>query len=171
LRERAFRGQFTLSYRPRRSRGGGEAKLLCLHNGAMRATVSGLERRFAGAGLQVEMVRACGGETPQPAARHDACFVSGSPHGAQEDIDRIHREHDWLRALAERGAPMPGICFGSRILAAALCGRDQVFRRATCEVGYMDIEVAAATRRRAISGRACPCSSGAMTRCAPAIPT
>ena len=127
-------------------------KLLYLQNGPARATVSGLERRFAGAGFDVDMVWAWGGETPQPAARYDACFVSGSPHGAYEDIDWIHREHDWLRALAERGAPTLGICFGSQILASALCGRDQVFRRETCEVGYMDLEVTPAARGDALAG-------------------
>jgi GMP synthase-like glutamine amidotransferase len=32
---------------------------------------------------------------------------------------------------------MLGICFGSQILASALCGRDQVFRRSSCEIGYI----------------------------------
>lgn len=127
-------------------------KLLYLQNGASRATVSGLERRFAAAGFEVDMVWAAGGETPQSLARYDACFVSGSPHGAYEDIDWIHREHEWLRALAAQGTPMLGICFGSQILASALCGRDQVFRRATCEVGYMDLEVTAAARSDPLAG-------------------
>ncbi len=30
---------------------------------------------------------------------------------------------------------MLGVCFGSQILASALCGRDQVFRRPACEIG------------------------------------
>ena len=39
---------------------------------------------------------------------------------------------------------MLGICFGSQILGSALCGRDQVFRRATCEIGYKWLDATAA---------------------------
>ncbi len=122
-------------------------RLLYLQNGPSRTTVSGLETRFAAAGFDVAMVWAYGGEDPGDLRAYDACFVSGSPHGAYEDIDWINREHDWLRTLAEQGSPMLGICFGSQILASALCGRDQVFRRPTCEVGYMDLDVTAAARK------------------------
>ena len=31
---------------------------------------------------------------------------------------------------------MLGVCFGQQIIASALCGRKQVFRRKKCEVGY-----------------------------------
>jgi GMP synthase (glutamine-hydrolysing) len=124
-------------------------RLLYLQNGPKRETVSGLERRFAAAGFEIDFVWAYAGEEPVDLARYQACFVSGSPHGAYEDIPWIHREHDWLRDLAALNVPTLGICFGSQILASALCGRDQVFRRASCEVGYIDLtvtEAAAADR-------------------------
>jgi GMP synthase-like glutamine amidotransferase len=108
--------------------------------------VSGLERRFAQAGFEMDFVWAYGGEEPGDLARYQAAFVSGSPHGAYEDIPWIHREHAWLAELAALGVPTLGICFGSQILASALCGRDQVFRRASCEVGYMDLTVTGAAR-------------------------
>ncbi|WP_293853524.1 type 1 glutamine amidotransferase [uncultured Alsobacter sp.] len=127
-------------------------RLLYLQNGPARTTVSGLERRFADAGFDVTMTWAYGGEDPGELGAYDACFVSGSPHGAYEDIPWIHREHAWLQDLARRGVPMLGICFGSQILASALCGRDQVFRRKTCEVGYMDLAVTAAARQDPVAG-------------------
>ena len=37
---------------------------------------------------------------------------------------------------SKKDIPMLGICFGQQILASALCGREQVFRREKCEVGY-----------------------------------
>ncbi|MCH8271467.1 MAG: gamma-glutamyl-gamma-aminobutyrate hydrolase family protein, partial [Planctomycetes bacterium] len=46
-----------------------------------------------------------------------------------------------IERAAETGIPMLGICFGHQILASALCGRDQVFRRQTCEVGYRWLDV------------------------------
>ena len=47
---------------------------------------------------------------------------------------------------------MLGICFGSQILASALCGRDQVFRREFCEIGYMDLTVTDAARHDPVTG-------------------
>ena len=35
---------------------------------------------------------------------------------------------------------MLGICFGQQLLASALCGREQVFRRQSCEVGYKSLK-------------------------------
>lgn len=116
-------------------------RLLYLQNGPKRETVSGLETRFAASGFDVEFVWAYGGETPRALDSYDACFISGSPHGAYEDLGWINREHEWLQGLAERHIPMLGICFGTQIMASALCGRDQVFRRTSCEVGYMDLAV------------------------------
>ena len=59
--------------------------------------------------------------------------------GLYDDVDFIHREHDLIAAAEARGLPMMGVCFGSQILASALCGRDQVFRRDFCEIGYKDL--------------------------------
>jgi GMP synthase-like glutamine amidotransferase len=121
-------------------------KLLYLQNGPRPRSVSGLEERFAAAGFDVDIRWAYDGQFPDSADGYGACFVSGSPHGAYEDIAWIHREHELLRDLAGRGVPMLGICFGSQILGSALCGRDQVFRRPACEVGYLHLDVADAAR-------------------------
>lgn len=116
-------------------------RLLYLQNGSKRATVSRLEERFAENGFAVDFVWAYGGEQPGALGGYDAVFVSGSPHGAYEDIPWIHRQHELLREVAARKLPTLGLCFGSQILGSALCGRDQVFRRATCEVGYMPLDL------------------------------
>lgn len=121
-------------------------KLLYLQNGPRRESVSKLEDRFAQAGFDVDMHWAYNGEFPASLDAYAACFVSGSPHGAYEDLPWIHREHDLLQDLASAGVPMLGICFGSQILGSALCGRDQVFRRATCDVGYFHLDMHAPAR-------------------------
>lgn len=121
-------------------------KLLYLANGPRKISVARLDERFASYGLDVDVVWAFNGAFPAKLDDYAGIFLSGSPHAAFDDVDFIHREHDLIRDAAERAIPMLGICFGSQILGSALCGRDQVFRRGTCEVGYkwLDVQPAAA---------------------------
>ena len=119
----------------------GKQRLLYLGNGRRMTTVARLDERFEAWGFDVDRYWAYNGAFPEAIGGSDAIFLSGSPHGASDDVPFIHREHDRIEDAAERGIPMLGICFGSQILASALCGRDQVFRRDRCEVGYKDLPV------------------------------
>lgn len=58
----------------------------------------------------------------------DGCFLSGSPHSAYEAIEWIVREHELIQEMAAGNMSLLDVCFGSQILASALCGRAQVFR-------------------------------------------
>lgn len=116
-------------------------RLLYLGNGRKLQSVAKLDDRFEGWGLKVDRHWAWNGDFPASLDGYDGIFISGSPHGAYEDVPFIHREHDLIRAAADRNIPMLGICFGSQILASALCGKDQVFRRPYCEIGYKDLAV------------------------------
>ncbi len=110
-------------------------RLLYLHNGRSTQTIAKLDDRFEHWGLSVDRYWAYGNEFPHDLAGYDGIFLSGSPHGAYEDIPFIQREHQLINQAAALGIPMLGVCFGSQILASALCGRDQVFRRSVCEIG------------------------------------
>ena len=123
-------------------------RLLFLSNGPKRMSTARLDTRFAALGFDVDIHWAYHDEIPDQLSPYAGIFLSGSPHGAYEDIPFIHREHDLIRAAAALGIPMLGICFGSQILASALCGRDQVFRRASCEVGHKWLDVHPRRRRR-----------------------
>lgn len=127
-------------------------RLLYLGNGRKLQSVARLDERFEGWGLEVDRLWAYAGEFPERLDGYDGIFLSGSPHGAYEDIPFILREHELIQDAAERGIPMLGICFGSQILASALCGRDQVFRRTTCEIGYKDLPVSDAARSDELCG-------------------
>lgn len=122
------------------------ARLAYLENGRDAESGDALAERFSAAGFTVDRYWAYGGEFPGEPDRYGALFLSGSPHGAYDDVPFIQREHEVILAFFERGIPMLGVCFGSQILASALCGRDQVFRRETCEVGFKWLDTTAAAR-------------------------
>jgi GMP synthase (glutamine-hydrolysing) len=121
-------------------------RLLYLGNGQQLASVAKLDERFESQDLAVDRYWAYGGQFPDSLDGYDGIFLSGSPHGAYEDIGWIHREHVLIQEAAKRDIPMLGICFGHQILASALCGRDQVFRRASCEIGYEALAVTPAAQ-------------------------
>ena len=100
-----------------------------------------LEERFEACGLTLDLRWAFNNDFPDALDDYCGVFLSGSPRAAYEDIGFIHREHELITEAAQCGLPMLGICFGSQILASALCGRDQVFRRPQCEVGYRALEL------------------------------
>jgi GMP synthase-like glutamine amidotransferase len=109
-------------------------------------SVAKLDERFESWGLDVERRWAFNDDFPESLDGYVGIFLSGSPHGAYDDVPFIQREHGLIQDAAARGIPMLGVCFGSQILASALCGRDQVFRRDTCEIGYKKLPVTAAAR-------------------------
>ena len=119
----------------------GAANLLYLGNGPVFQSAAKLDERFESWGLEVDRYWAFDGEFPDSPAGYDGIFLSGSPHGSYEDIEFIHREHEFIQAAAEHDIPMLGLCFGSQILASALCGRDQVFRRPFCEIEFKPLRV------------------------------
>ena len=118
----------------------GKKRLLLLHNGTKRETSSWVSRQFAEAGLEVDSYWAFNNEFPETLESYDGVYISGSPHAAYEDVPFIQREHELIADAAEQDLPMLGVCFGSQIMASALCGREQVFRRESCEVGYKWID-------------------------------
>ena len=128
------------------------ARLLFLGNGRKVQSVAKLDERFESWGLTVDRFWAFNDEFPETLDAYDGIFLSGSPHGAYEDVPFIRREHALIRDAAARDIPMLGICFGSQILASALCGHDQVFRREFCEIGYKDLPVSDAARHDPVAG-------------------
>ena len=127
-------------------------RLLYLQNGTSRESVTRLDDRFEAWGLDVDRYWAFNGGFPDSLESYSGIYISGSPHGAYEDIPFIHREHELIQDAARQRIPMLGVCFGHQILASALCGRDQVFRRESCEVGYKRLAVTGAATNDEIAG-------------------
>ncbi len=127
-------------------------RLLYLGNGKKLQSIAKLDERFEQWGLTVDRYWAYEGAFPEHLHHYDGIFLSGSPHGAYEDVPFIRREHDLIREAAALDIPMLGICFGSQILASALCGQDQVFRRDFCEIGYKALPVTEAAHDDPVCG-------------------
>ena len=89
-------------------------------------------------------------EFPDPSSV-TGVFVGASVAGAYDAEPWIEKEHDVLRALAAKGLPMLGLCFGSQILASSLVGRDQVFKRTNRETGFDAISLSVAGSHDALT--------------------
>lgn len=116
-------------------------KVLLVNNAPYRDARPAVLDDMAGDDVAIETCWAYGGEFPRIGEDYAGVYLSGSPCGSYEPLAWIGREHRFIEELAARGVPMLGVCFGSQILASALCGRDQVFRRSECEVGHKWLDV------------------------------
>ncbi len=87
--------------------------------------------------------------TPERAAPRPAAASRGVRDSSPA---RFSRYDAVIREAAALDIPMLGICFGSQILASALCGRDQVFRRDFCEIAYKALPVTDAAHDDPVCG-------------------
>lgn len=117
------------------------AKLLILQNSANPRSGERLETRFREWGHTTTSFRCLFEQFPPSLGGYDGLVISGGPNSAHDKLAFIDREKELLREAAAQGVPMLGICLGSQLLASALCGSDQVFRRSTCEVGYTTLSI------------------------------
>ncbi|RVT84317.1 type 1 glutamine amidotransferase [Rhodobacteraceae bacterium CCMM004] len=69
----------------------------------------------------------CDGVFPPSIDAADGWLVSGSKHGAYEDLPWIAPLEAFIRALDADRRPLVGICFGHQIVAQALGGRVEKF--------------------------------------------
>ena len=116
-------------------------KLLFLNNTTKPGALPPALARLLESDLEIESVWAARSEFPDDLEVYAGAFISGSPHSSYDDEPWIEREHLLIAELARLGTPTMGICFGSQILASSLFGRDQVYRRPACEVGYKWLDV------------------------------
>lgn len=114
-----------------------------LNNWDREQPATRFDHALANSGLSVKVYRTVRGELPDRVAIEEACgvFVSASVAGAYDPEPWIPPLCDSLRALAQKRIPMLGLCFGSQVLAWALVGTNQVFKRQDRETGYAEIHL------------------------------
>lgn len=114
-------------------------RLLFFHNSASTVIPDRLDEYFKEQGLAVDVFHAPGGEFPASIDAYQGIHFSGSPAGPWETLPWIVREIDIIHEAARLGIPMLGTCFGSQVLAHALCGAQTVFRNADYETGFVTL--------------------------------
>lgn len=116
-------------------------KLLFLYNEMRFKTTSLLLDTFSTNGFDVDFYWTSKGEFPANLKAYKAVYLSGSVANPNDPYPWIPKLEDLLRESRDMGLPTLGSCFGSQILASALCGQDQVFRRSSCALGYTNISL------------------------------
>ena len=84
-------------------------------------------RLLDGHGFSLESYDVCDMEFPAGPELADGWLITGSLHGAYEDIPFIAPLEELIRDIQAAKRPMVGICFGHQIIAQALGGRVEKF--------------------------------------------
>jgi len=77
---------------------------------------------------------------PETLADHSGVIVFGGPMGANDTLDWVRREIDWLETPLAESKPTLGVCLGAQMLARALGARVFSYDDKRSEIGYYAIE-------------------------------
>lgn len=84
-------------------------------------------RFLAGRGFTFQDWNVVDMDLPTRVDQAEGWLITGSKHGAYEDLPFIKPLEDFIRAVHADGRPLVGICFGHQIIAQALGGRVEKF--------------------------------------------
>ena len=82
----------------------------------------------------------CGEPLPATLADHSGVVVFGGPMGANDTLEWVRREIDWLETPLAEHKPLLGLCLGAQMLARALGARVFSYDDKRSEIGYYQIE-------------------------------
>jgi GMP synthase (glutamine-hydrolysing) len=99
-------------------------------------TVSDL---FSQNGFEIQYITPTEDQFPDDLSSYSCIFLSGSVHSIFDELEWMRKEEEFIRYASKQDVPILGSCFGSQILALALFGKKQVFKRKKCEVGYLPV--------------------------------
>ncbi|WP_209503436.1 MULTISPECIES: type 1 glutamine amidotransferase [unclassified Ruegeria] len=82
---------------------------------------------LGGNGFEFQTFAVVDGIFPGGAYDADGWVITGSRHGAYEDLPWIAPLEDLVREIQQSGKPLIGVCFGHQIIAQALGGKVEKF--------------------------------------------
>lgn len=85
------------------------------------------ERFLSGQGLELEHYAVVDLDFPADVHQCDGWLITGSRHGAYDDMPFIHPLENFVRDAFAAEVPLVGICFGHQIIAQALGGQVDKF--------------------------------------------
>ncbi|HMO29234.1 glutamine amidotransferase [Enterovirga sp.] len=88
-------------------------------------------------GHALDLRRPCLGDPlPETLARHAGAVVFGGPMSANDDLDFVRREIDWIGVALKERKPYLGLCLGAQMLARHLGARVYPHAGGRAEIGY-----------------------------------
>ena len=99
-------------------------------------------------GVRLDIRRpSLGDPLPETLADHAGVIVFGGPMGANDTLDWVRHEIDWLETPLAEAKPTLGVCLGAQMLARALGARVFSYEDKRSEIGYYAIEPTPAGER------------------------
>jgi GMP synthase (glutamine-hydrolysing) len=96
-------------------------------------------------GYPLDIRKPCIGDPlPDTLAHHSGAVVFGGPQSANDNIDYVLREIDWMAVPLTENKPLLGICLGAQMMARHLGGKVYFHDEGRVEVGYYPIRPTAA---------------------------
>lgn len=86
------------------------------------------ERLLAGRGFEFKTWSVVDMDFPAGPSDADGWLLTGSKHGAYEDLPFIAKLEDLVRDIYAANVPMVGVCFGHQLIAQALGGKVEKFK-------------------------------------------
>jgi GMP synthase (glutamine-hydrolysing) len=120
--------------------------LIVLHQEHSTPGRVGYSLRRRGFPLDIRRPR-FGDPLPATLAEHSAAVIFGGPQSANDDLDFIRAEIDWIKVPLKEEKPFLGICLGGQMLARHLGSRVDCHPHGHVEVGYYPIRPTPAGRQ------------------------